>query len=143
MNHDRLVSIIQSFICSGLSNNCCLCVWLYAKTNEIHVSPHSACGRLAFLMLYYRWSPGKNPVNTVHVLDVAGAAWASANWMAREGRKSAHRVAGEALLFHNDKSKVKEVDGVISPHENPVAPVFNLVLYVFVYILFIDISLYR
>jgi hypothetical protein len=75
----------------------------------------------------YMWSPGKNPINTVHVLDVAGAAWTSANWMAREGRKSANQIAGQALLFHNDKSKVKEVDGMISPHEKPVAPVFNLV----------------
>jgi len=75
----------------------------------------------------YMWSPGKNPTNTVHVLDVAGAAWTSANWMAREGRKSANQIAGQALFFHNDKSKVKEVDGMIPPHEKPVAPIFNLV----------------
>jgi len=75
----------------------------------------------------YLWSPGKNATNTVHVLDVAGAAWASANWMALEGRKSANQVAGQAFLFHNDKSKVKEVGGMISPNEKPVAPLFNLV----------------
>jgi hypothetical protein len=86
------------------------------------------------LTLYYRWSPGKNPTNTVHVLDVAGAAWTSANWMAREGRQSANRVAGQVILFHNDKSKVKDVDGMIPPHEKPVAPVFNLVFYVFFWI---------
>ena len=63
------------------------------------------------------------------MLDVASAAWASANWMAREGRKSANQVAGQPLLFHNDKNKVKEVDGVIPPSEKPVAPLFNLVLY--------------
>ena len=87
-----------------------------------------------FLILYYRWSPGKNSINTVHVLDVAGAAWASANWMAREGRKSANQIAGIPLLFHNDKNKVKEVDGAISPSEKPVAPLFNLVLSVFLWV---------
>lgn len=91
-------------------------------------------------MLYYRWSPGKNAINTVHVLDVAGAAWASANWMAREGRKSANQIAGKPLLFHNDKNKVKEVDGMIPSSEKPIAPLFNLVLYVSVYILSVDIA---
>jgi len=79
---------------------------------------------------YYRWAPGKNATNTVHVLDVAGAAWASANWMASEGRKSANQIAGQAFTFHNDKSKVKEVDGMLPPDVKPVAPLFNLVLYV-------------
>ena len=79
------------------------------------------------LILYYRWSPGKNATNTVHVLDVAGAAWASANWMACEGRKSANQIAGKPILFHNDKSKIKEAEGVIPPSEKPVAPLFNLV----------------
>ena len=86
------------------------------------------------LILYYRWSPGKNATNTVHVLDVAGAAWASANWIAREGRKSANQIAGKPLLFHNDKNKVKEVEGVIPPSEKPVAPLFNLVLYIFLWV---------
>jgi hypothetical protein len=80
------------------------------------------------IAIFYRWSPGKNAINTVHVLDVAGAAWASANWMAQEGRKSANQIAGKPLPFHNDKSKIKEVDGVISPSEKPVAPLFNLVI---------------
>jgi len=75
----------------------------------------------------YMWSPGKNATNTVHVLDVAGAAWASANWMAREGRKSANQIAGKPLLFHNDKNKVKEVEGMIPPSEKPIAPLFSLV----------------
>lgn len=92
------------------------------------------------LILYYRWSPGKNAINTVHVLDVAGAAWASANWMGREGRKSANQIAGKPLLFHNDKNKVKEVDGVIPHSEKPIAPLFNLVICFFSgYILFLDI----
>jgi hypothetical protein len=74
-----------------------------------------------------RWSPGKNANNTVHIDDIAGAAWASAEWMAPLGRTAANQLAGEELLFHNDKSKVKEV-GEMPPHNvKPVAPLFNLV----------------
>ncbi|KIK06638.1 hypothetical protein K443DRAFT_674295 [Laccaria amethystina LaAM-08-1] len=73
------------------------------------------------------WSPGKNANNTVHIDDIAGAAWASAEWMAPLGRTAANQLAGEELLFHNDKSKVKEV-GEMPPHNvKPVAPLFNLV----------------
>lgn len=68
------------------------------------------------------------------MLDVAGAAWASAHWMGSQGRNSANQVAGQAILFHNDKSKVKEVDGMLLASEKPVAPLFNLVH------LFLDIS---
>jgi hypothetical protein len=78
------------------------------------------------------------------VLDVAGAAWTCANWMAREGRKSANLIAGQPFLFHYDKSKVKDVDGMIPPDEKPVAPLFNLVLYFMSfsgYVLLIDIAL--
>ncbi|KAF8797845.1 hypothetical protein BYT27DRAFT_7265004 [Phlegmacium glaucopus] len=75
----------------------------------------------------YLWAPGKNATNTVHVLDVAGAAWASAKWMASEGRKTANQIAGQAIIFHNDKSKVKEVDGMLPPDAKPIAPLFNLV----------------
>ena len=63
------------------------------------------------------------------MLDVAGAAWASANWMALLGRKSANQIAGQTIFFHNDKNKVKEVDGMLPPSEKPVAPIFNLVLH--------------
>ncbi|KAF8906006.1 hypothetical protein CPB84DRAFT_1745212 [Gymnopilus junonius] len=73
------------------------------------------------------WSPGKNPTNSVHVDDVAGAAWACANWTASQGRKAAETLAGVAVHFHNDKSKVKEVEGMIPHDQNPVAPLFNLV----------------
>ncbi|TFK54813.1 hypothetical protein OE88DRAFT_1653321 [Heliocybe sulcata] len=72
-------------------------------------------------------SPGKHAFNTVHVDDVAGAAWACAEWMAGLGRKEADAVAGEPILFHNDKAKVKALDAACAPDAKPVAPVFNLV----------------
>ncbi|KAJ3515965.1 hypothetical protein NLJ89_g1421 [Agrocybe chaxingu] len=73
------------------------------------------------------WGPGKNPTYSVHVDDVAGAAWACAKWMESHGRKAADDLAGEAILFHNEKSKVKEVEGMVPHEEKPVAPLFNLV----------------
>jgi nucleoside-diphosphate-sugar epimerase len=73
------------------------------------------------------WSPGKNPTHTVHVEDVAAAAWACANWMASHGRKEANQLAGEVIPFHNEKSKVKEVDGMIPHDQKIMAPLFNLV----------------
>jgi hypothetical protein len=73
------------------------------------------------------WSPGKNPTHTVHVDDVAGAAWACAQWMAPLGRKAADSAAGEVIPFHNDKAKVKEVDGMPAHTDKIVAPLFNLV----------------
>ncbi|RDB21502.1 hypothetical protein Hypma_011415 [Hypsizygus marmoreus] len=73
------------------------------------------------------WSPGKNPNNTVHVDDVAGASWACAEWMASLGRKAADSLAGEEIMFHNDKKKVKEVEGM-PPHDRKlIAPMFNVV----------------
>lgn len=74
-----------------------------------------------------RWSPGKNPTNTVHVADIAGALWECAGWMAKLGRKAADEQAGEEIKFHNDKSKVKEVEGMPAHDEKIVAPLFNLV----------------
>ncbi|KAF8969877.1 hypothetical protein BDZ97DRAFT_1725584 [Flammula alnicola] len=73
------------------------------------------------------WSPGKNPTNTVHVEDVAGGSWACANWIAGHGRKAADELAGVPIPFHNEKTKVKEVEGMRPHDEKPVAPVFNLV----------------
>lgn len=101
-------------------------LWIYEETYEVVVR---------FLALFSRrgshknprWSPGKNANNTVHIDDIAGAAWASAEWMTPLGRAAANQLAGEELLFHNDKSKVKEV-GEMPPHNiKPVAPLFNLV----------------
>jgi hypothetical protein len=74
-----------------------------------------------------RWSPGTHPTNTVHVNDVAGAAWACAEWMAPLGRKEADILAGEIIIFHNDKHRVKEVEGMVPHTQKVVAPVFNLV----------------
>lgn len=64
--------------------------------------------------------------HTVHVDDVAGAMWACADWMSKLGRSEADRLAGEELHFHNDKSKVSQVDGM-APHDKKcIAPLFNI-----------------
>ncbi|KAI5983788.1 hypothetical protein EDD15DRAFT_2313639 [Pisolithus albus] len=73
------------------------------------------------------WGPGKEPVHTVHIDDVAGALWACAEWMKPLGRQQADAIAGEKILFHNDKGKVREVGGTCTPDARPVAPIFNLV----------------
>lgn len=81
----------------------------------------------------YRWSPGKDAMNSVHVYDIAGALWACAEWMAPLGRKQANVLAGEEIIFHNDKKKVGVVDGM-SPHDKKlIAPLFNVVSYPFDY----------
>jgi hypothetical protein len=73
------------------------------------------------------WSPGKDPMHTVHIDDVAGAMWACAQWMAPLGRKEADTLAGEEIIFHNDKSKIKTTEGVPPHNKKLIAPVFNLV----------------
>jgi hypothetical protein len=66
-------------------------------------------------------------MHSIHVYDVAGAAWACAQWMVPLGRKQADALAGEEIIFHNDKSKIKTIDGV-PPHDKKLlAPLFNLV----------------
>ncbi|KDQ60618.1 hypothetical protein JAAARDRAFT_204453 [Jaapia argillacea MUCL 33604] len=73
------------------------------------------------------WSPGKFPVNTVHIDDVVGSLWACASWMAHLGRVQADSIAGEVIHFHNDKSRIKDLEGV-APHDSKiVAPLFNIV----------------
>ncbi|KAF9049396.1 hypothetical protein BDZ89DRAFT_1126771 [Hymenopellis radicata] len=72
------------------------------------------------------WSPGKHPNHTVHSEDIAGGLWACAEWMGPLGRKAADGAAGEAIPFHNEKSKTKEVEGM-PPHDKKMtAPLFNL-----------------
>lgn len=74
-----------------------------------------------------RWGPGKDPVNCSHVDDISGALWACSQWMASLGRKEANIIAGEELIFHNDKRKVASVEGM-PPHDAKIiAPVFNIV----------------
>lgn len=63
----------------------------------------------------------------VHVEDVAGGMWASAQWMAKTGRKQANSIAGEEIVFKNDKSKAKEVEGMAPPEQKCIAPLFNIV----------------
>jgi len=63
----------------------------------------------------------------VHVNDVAGGAWACAQWMASLGRKEANQKAGEVIHFRNEKSKIKGVEGIRPHDEKIIAPLFNLV----------------
>ncbi|RXW24887.1 hypothetical protein EST38_g929 [Candolleomyces aberdarensis] len=72
------------------------------------------------------WSPGKNANNTIHIDDVAAAAWAASLWIAKTGRKAANDAAGVPIQFHNDKSFVKEHPDIPPPTQTPVAPLFNL-----------------
>lgn len=51
--------------------------------------------------------------------------------MASTGRQQANTVAGEEIVFRNDKKKIKEVEGVVPPEQKIVAPLFNLVGYDF------------
>lgn len=72
------------------------------------------------------WSPGKNPTNTVHVNDVAGAAWAAAKWMAPLGREAANGQAGVELACHIPQSEPPKTDEAIPKSQKVVAPVFNV-----------------
>ncbi|CAL1704276.1 unnamed protein product [Somion occarium] len=72
------------------------------------------------------WSPGKYPSHTVHIEDIAGAMFAVANWIAGIGRKEADSVAGEEIVFHNDKAQLEAVEGAAPPEKRCVAPLFNL-----------------
>ncbi|KAI0709040.1 hypothetical protein C8Q76DRAFT_799072 [Earliella scabrosa] len=71
-------------------------------------------------------SPGKYPSHTVHVDDIAGAMWAAAEWMAKTGRKEADAIAGEEIVFKNEKSKVAEVEGMVPHSQKVIAPLFNV-----------------
>ncbi|KAF7966847.1 hypothetical protein HWV62_36895 [Athelia sp. TMB] len=73
------------------------------------------------------WSPGKNPMHCIHVDDVAGVIWAAAQWMAPLGRAAADSQAGEEIIFHNSKSKFKDVADIVSHDKKVVAPIFNAV----------------
>ena len=82
---------------------------------------------LKLTSLLFRWGPGKDPMNSVHTDDVAGSLWAAAEWIASLGRKAADSLAGEEIIFHNDKRHVTEVDGM-PPHDKKlIAPMFNVV----------------
>lgn len=47
--------------------------------------------------------------------------------MAKVGRKEADSIAGEEIIFHNEKSKVQEVEGMVPADRKCIAPLFNLV----------------
>lgn len=114
--------IFSSYLC----DYCGGCVWIHEETHEISVST-SLSILLTSTDILDSWSPGKHPMNTVHVDDIAGGAWACANWISKLGRKEADAAAGVPIIFHNEKSKIKDVEGARLADEKPVAPVFNLV----------------
>lgn len=52
--------------------------------------------------------------------------------MSKTGRGEANSIAGEEVVFKNDKGKLKElqaagVEGLVSPETKCIAPAFNLV----------------
>ena len=47
--------------------------------------------------------------------------------MSDKGRVEADALAGEEILFKNDKIKVREVEGAAAPEKKCVAPLFNIV----------------
>jgi hypothetical protein len=103
-------------------------VRIYEETNENSVCRASlSTFNNAINLFSSRWGPGKDPLNSVHIDDVAGSVWAGAQWIASLGRKEANSLAGEEIIFHNDKRHVTEVDGM-SPHNKKlIAPMFNVV----------------
>ena len=96
------------------------------EANERPVCGFSS--RTAPLVIHdsYSWSPGKNPMNTVHTCDIARASWALAQWMSGLGRKEADKLAGEDIP-PNDKNKVKEATDLPEADRKLTAPLFNLV----------------
>jgi hypothetical protein len=60
--------------------------------------------------------------------------------MAKEGRKAADIIAGEQIIFHNDKSKVKEAVGMVAPDQKIIAPLFNLVSCHFPFVLMFSLT---
>ena len=47
--------------------------------------------------------------------------------MAKTGRTEANSLAGEEIVFKNEKSKAKEVEGMVAPDKKCIAPLFNIV----------------
>lgn len=70
------------------------------------------------------WSPGKNATYTVHVEDVAGAAWAAAHWMAQLGRQAADEKAGVEIISYAPQTT--QSPELIPKNQKVVAPVFNV-----------------
>lgn len=67
-------------------------------------------------------------MHTVHVDDVAGAMWACAQWMVSVGgRQEADAIAGEEIVFKNEKGKAEEVEGMVPHSVKVIAPLFNIV----------------
>ncbi|KAJ3572809.1 hypothetical protein NP233_g2838 [Leucocoprinus birnbaumii] len=72
------------------------------------------------------WSPGKNPTHTVHIDDLAGAAWAAANWIAPLGRKAANEQAGVEILCHTPSTDPPQTPEAIPKSQKVIAPILNV-----------------
>ena len=106
---------------------------------SLHVS--LAIGRtVCLLTCVFRWSPGHNAMHTVHADDVAGGLWAASEWMFRVGRDEALKLAGEEIAWKNDRSKLGEVTGMPPPDKKIIAPLFNLVSII---LLFIRVDVFK
>ena len=138
----RVRSLIYILCITDLTPNsrdgihrCCLRVWVYQRTYESSVRCFLECAhdnQPRSISETFRWGPGKHPTHTVHVDDVAGALWASAQWIAVTGRKEADSIAGEEITFKNNKKSVQELqaeglEGLVGPDRKCIAPCFNLV----------------
>jgi hypothetical protein len=113
---------------SSYGLHCRRSVRTHEKTNEdivCRVSSHILGLKLTYLL--FRWGPGKDAMNSVHTDDVAGSLWAAALWIASLGRKAADSLAGEEIIFHNDKRHVTEVNGMPPYDKKLIAPMFNIV----------------
>ncbi|KAG1730614.1 hypothetical protein EDB19DRAFT_1740297 [Suillus lakei] len=109
-----------------LLSSCELDLYMALTSNALVITVASIYGYMNKPMKT-PWGPGKDGVNTVHIDDVSGGLWACAKWMASLGRQQANIAAGEKIYFHNDKSKVKDIEGACTSDAQPIAPVFNLV----------------
>jgi hypothetical protein len=112
--------------CSDKRANCGCRVWLPEEAHEIFVRLPCASPPY-FCLLAFRWSPGHNPMHTIHSEDVAGGLWAVAEWMSRVGHEEALKLAGEEIVWRNDKNKLTEATGMPPPEKKIIAPLFNLV----------------
>ena len=79
-------------------------------------------------------------MHTVHADDVAGGLWAASEWMFRVGRDEALKLAGEEIAWKNDRSKLGEVTGMPPPDKKIIAPLFNLVSII---LLFIRVDVFK
>jgi len=72
------------------------------------------------------WSPGKNPTFTIHTEDLAGAAWAAANWIAPIGKQAANEKAGVEIPSHAPQGDPPKSSHLVPRDQKVIAPMFNV-----------------